>query len=385
MDKKEVYIKRDELKIFAEEFKPEGFEEGKKYPAIIVSHGFAGNCGFEEQYCEFFAAEGYVSYCFDFCGGSFPGTGRSEGKIVDNTVFSEVKDLSKVLDHVTSLPYVDNSRVVLFGTSQGGLVSSLVAAREKDRIWKLILVCPAFVIPFDARCGRLAGASYDVNNVPEVIMPPSQMPVGKKYHDEIVNFDPFVHISKFKGDVLLIHGTDDEVVNYSFAYRAKNSYAPDQCTLLMVKGAGHGFDDGQRDNIRLASKLFLEGKQQQLAIKVFVTGYELLERDENHQKGVVLFNGYADCDNFKGVILPGAKDTQLTIGNGPTKLYAEYTLEGLDKAGETARISIINQKKGDFYKPEITTDSKALSYLNDMDTTAVLEFNEGGLTVRIFG
>lgn len=382
----ELYLERDGLKIYAEEHLPASFKQGEKYPAIIISHGFAGNCsGVEQFYCDYMSKQGYAAYCYDFCGGSFPGTGKSEGDQTDMSIRTEMADLKTVLNHVKGLGYIDTSRIVLMGTSQGGFVSALVAAEEKDSIWKIILVYPALTIPYDARKGALGGASYDINNVPDKFVTPFGMPVGRRYHDEMVGFDPFVEIRKFEGDVLLFQGTKDSVTNYSFAERALNAYKPGQCRLLYVSDADHGFDENTTGNVMTVSKLFLDGKEQQLTVQVFVTGYELVEKDEEHQKGIVYFTGYCDCDKFHGAIKPGARDTQLTIGDGPTQLYAEYTLDGIDAENNHCTISIINTKVGDDYKPVVKTNSKLLEYLNTMDITATLDFFNGGLTVRFFG
>ena len=52
---------------------------------------------------------------------------------------------------------------------------------------------------------------------------------------------------------------------------------------------------------------------------------------------MLLFSGYAEGENFKGRILPGAVDCQKTDINGFT-LSARYILEGEDKEGKNCKI-----------------------------------------------
>lgn len=47
---------------------------------------------------------------------------------------------------------------------QRGFVSSLVAAKWKDRISKLVLFYPALCIPDDARAGKMMFAKFDPQN-----------------------------------------------------------------------------------------------------------------------------------------------------------------------------------------------------------------------------
>ena len=75
--KREFYVLRNDLKIYVKEFIEAGGDEKK--PAIIFSHGFGGNHQAMEYYCKQFAALGYATYCYDFCGGSVGDTGKSDG------------------------------------------------------------------------------------------------------------------------------------------------------------------------------------------------------------------------------------------------------------------------------------------------------------------
>ncbi len=387
IEEKELAFFRDGKRIYGKEFMPvdDTVLEAEKAPAIILSHGFGGSGRDMEFYCRAFVQKGYVAYCFDFCGGSVGETGRSEGSSLEMTIETECRDLLAVYESVKAFPHVDAGRISLMGGSQGGFISALVAARLGDAVENLILLYPALCIPDHARAGRLGGACYDVERVPEVIVCPNQMKLSRRFHEEVATMDPYLEIGKYKGRVLLMHGMRDEIVNYSYAVKAKETYEKGQCSFMLMRDAGHGFNAGQDESAVIAMEHFLDKKRELLTIHVIITGTEILVDREQYQERAVRFVGYCDNELFRGTILPEGLDVQKQYGDEPAILKAEYTLVGRDCEMKECSIHIVNQKKGSRYKPELTTDSEALSWLSDLDLTAALEGFPGGLTVRIFG
>ncbi|MCZ8520811.1 MULTISPECIES: alpha/beta hydrolase [Paenibacillus] len=372
---------REGLTIRGKEFLP----KGDRLPAIIVSHGFGGNSKEVADYCMALASWGYAAYGFDFCGGSADGEGRSDGETIDMTVLTECEDLKAVMDYVKGLSYVDASRMTLMGFSQGGLVSALAAAQREGEVESLILIYPALCIPDDARRGALANSSYDVHDVPEVI-DCGWMRISKKFHEAVVDMNPFEEIIPYKGPVLLLHGTADPLVHYNYSIKAKESYAPDQCRLQLIKDAGHAFTEKQTASAIVSIHQFLLGKKEVLTIHVEITGSEVRKEEGAQRQTAVLFTGNGESPFFKGHILPGAEDVQDHVEGTLVKMRAHYTLEGTDYKGEKCHIHIVNQSVNGEWKPAVNTNSKALAFLNDPDAdlTAVLEEYPGGLTVRIF-
>ncbi|MDO5518408.1 MAG: alpha/beta fold hydrolase [Clostridium sp.] len=378
---KEFECTRDELTIRGVEYRP----YGEKIPAIIVSHGFGGNHKHVDEGCKQYALWGYAAYAYDFCGGSAVGEGSSDGNPLDMTIDTECRDLMAVISYVCLLPYIDPERITLLGYSQGGLVSALIAARQqgKIKIENLILCSPALCIPDDARAGALAGQSYDVNHVPEVIDCGNKK-ISKKFHEDVVEMDVFREIAPYKGRVMILHGLDDQIVDYHYAVKASKLYESDKCHLQLVKAAGHCFNSNQKLGALASIHQFLLGKKEVLTIEVNITGSELRKQEGSWRQTAVLFDGSSESKYFKGVILPGAEDVQEYDGEKLLKLRADYTLEGKDYTGAACHIHIVNQDVKGEWKPTVETDSKSLEFLNHADLTAALEGYEGGLTVRIF-
>ena len=378
---------RDGLQIRGAQYVPEGFSEKEKYPVIIISHGFNGNYTETRNVCNRFTKLGYVAIGYSFCGGSANGTSAeliSDGNTTDMTIESEVQDLITVKNYVKTLPYIDTDKIVLLGFSQGGFVSGLAAARCGSEIYKLIMVYPALCIPDHSRMGCLGGASYDPQNVPDVICTPF-MKLGKCFSDGVVNLDPYLELTKYKGPVLILQGLQDNVVNYSYAIRAKESYAPGQAQLLLIRDTGHGFNESQEDSAVCAMKQFLNDRKEIFSIRIMVTHVETeVVQDGNLTINKVYFTGFCESPAFTATIMSEGCDTQEYANGKPPKLHAVYTLEGIDRKGAKCYMNVDNQSNGEDWKPVVKTNCEELLWMNTADLTAVLEFSGGGPTVRIF-
>lgn len=379
------FCQRDGLQIRGMQYLPDIMNEEEPYSAIIVSHGFTGDYTSEAEYCRIFTKWGYAAFSFSFCGGSKTLTAeelKSDGETTKATIWTEMADLIAVINHVKALPYINEKKLILFGCSQGGMISGLAAAKCGDEIKKLVMVFPALCIPDHARQGCLGGASYDPEHVPDVI-DCGNILLGKPFHDTVVGMDVFKELRSYKGPVLILQGMDDPVVNYSYAVRAKENYAPGQCHLQLIRNMGHGVNEKQRESVALSVRQFLLEREELLTIRVIITHSDSLEQTD-YRESKIYFTGYCDTDLFHGTILPGGCDTRKYYKDGTESVCADYTLEGIDADGKRCRIHIINQGVNGEWKPAIDTDSQALAWLNKADATAVLEYSKEGPVVRIF-
>lgn len=133
-------------------------------------------------------------------------------------------------------------------------------------------------------------------------------------------------------------------------------------------------------------------KKEVLTIYVKVT--EVLEvKGKTGEVGMVFFGGRVDCDNFKGIILPGGIDTQKEFYGENRVLSARYILDGTDKAGEECKIFIENigiandSGQVETTTPQIITDSYFLSFLETSKLEGVIELADPvdeGIIIRIY-
>lgn len=205
-------------------------EADGEIPTVIFSHGFRGNVKNTEDYAQSLAGMGIASYRFEFYGGSTES--KSGGDMTEMSIFTEKSDLEAVIDMVKNLDFVDKDNIYLFGESQGGVVSAIVANDYEDEINGLILLYPAFVIPDDAR-----EMFESVEDIPETINFMG-VDLGKIYYEDLLDYDVYENIDKYKNDVLIFHGDMDAIVDISYAEKAVETY--DSAELVVIEGAGHG-------------------------------------------------------------------------------------------------------------------------------------------------
>lgn len=234
----------DSHAIYGEIYIPD--RAGEPMPAVIFSHGYGGTHSIGAPYAQALAQKGFVVYCYDFRGGS--NTSRSDGSPLDMSVFTERADLEAVLSMIQSLDYVDTERVFLMGTSQGGMVSAMAGAAHPEEIRGMVLLYPAFCIPENARAQFGA-----LENVPEQVSFFSWLTVGRRYVEDVWDYDVYADVATYEKDILILHGNQDRTVDLSYSQRAIEEYPAAE--LKVIEGAGHGFSGG---NFGLVMEYILE-------------------------------------------------------------------------------------------------------------------------------
>lgn len=222
----ELYIPASLGQLYGELRLPGG--EGP-VPLVILSHGFGGNHAGNADYADYFVSQGFATFNLDFCGGGFGS--KSDGTMLEMSVLTEAKDLNAVVDHSLADDRFD--RVFLWGASQGGFVSSYVAAGRPQDIAALVAEFPAYVLQDDAK-GRMApdGSFPETETVMGVR-------IGHVYGEDATSFDIYDVIGGYTGDVLLLHGDADAIVPLRYSERAAEVFP--SAELVVFPGQGHGF------------------------------------------------------------------------------------------------------------------------------------------------
>lgn len=219
------------------------YEENDNHIPVILSHGFMGNMKATEPYALELAKKGFHAFIYDFCGGGFETT--SDGSFHEYmTPFTEVDDLKTVIKYVQKRTDLDGEKLILSGNSQGGFVSSIVASELQTAVKNLILIYPALCIPDDARKGKMQMIEFDPDNIPTFIGF-DKFIISGTYARSVKDMNIFETMKKYHGDVLILHGTDDKIVDYQYSVKACESYQSEgtPCELYLIEGAGHGFRD----------------------------------------------------------------------------------------------------------------------------------------------
>lgn len=217
--------------------------DGKKYPTVIISHGFNSCYADLEHHGAGYANEGIVAIFFDFCGGGY--NTLSDGTLTEMTPITEANDLLAVIEYASNSDYVDTDNLFLLGESQGGFESAYVAAQIPDKIKGLILWYPAFVIPEQSK------ERYKTNDNTCF-----GIPISPEFNEVAKDIDINDLMDKYRGPVLLTHGDADEIVPLSYSEHAQQRYT--NASLKVIPKAGHGYEGEDSENARKLSISFIK-------------------------------------------------------------------------------------------------------------------------------
>jgi hypothetical protein len=107
---------------------PEGFDQSKKYPSVVVSHPGGG---VKEQtagtYAKKLAEEGFVTIAYD---ASYQGESTGEPRQLENP-YIRTEDVSAAIDYLTTLPYVDAKRIGAMGICAGAGYTANAAINDR--------------------------------------------------------------------------------------------------------------------------------------------------------------------------------------------------------------------------------------------------------------
>ena len=182
--------------------KPKDFDATKKYPVFMFQYSGPGSQqvantwnGTNDYWFMMLAQQGYIVACVDGRGTGFKGaafkkcTQKELGKY-------EVEDQIDAAKVIGKYNYVDAARIGIFGWSYGGFMASNCLFQGADVFKTAIAVAPV-----------TSWRYYDSIYTERYMQTPQQNASG---YD---NNSPINHVSKLKGNFLLIHGTADDNVH----------------------------------------------------------------------------------------------------------------------------------------------------------------------------
>ncbi len=226
--------------------------DGKtSYPLVMILHGLTGNKNepLLTTLADNLEKAGIASIRFDF-----NGHGESDGDFSDMTVLNEIEDAKEVYNYVSKLPNVTS--ISIAGHSQGGVVTSMVAGElGKNKIKCIALMAPAAVLRDDAIRGNLFGVTFDSMNPPQYVEIFGGHKVGRNYILTAQTLPIYETAEKFQGPALMIHGTGDVIVPYTYSLHYQHIYSQSQLELL--PGFDHGFSQDVAKTAKIVSDYFV--------------------------------------------------------------------------------------------------------------------------------
>ncbi len=209
--------------------------QGQQCPMVVFCHGFNGR---KEGPLFELVADSLMKYGIASIRFDFNGHGESEGEFVNMTVPNEIEDAMKVVEYVRDLRYV--SSVALVGHSQGGVVASMTAGKlEPGDVKAVVLMAPAAVLRDDAIRGSTMGTMYDPLDPPEYVSLFGNLKLGRDYIKTAFSLPIYETAAKYQGPALIVHGTADRVVPYTYGERFHQIWPGSQ--LVVLDAYDHGF------------------------------------------------------------------------------------------------------------------------------------------------
>lgn len=194
----------------------DGQQEGQynRVPLVVICHGFVGSrIGVDRLFVKTareLAEDGYMVVRFDYIG-----CGESSGSYGAEGLESMIAQTRSVLDYALSCNDVDPTRVTLIGHSLGGAVALQTAVR--DRRVKSLVLWSAVGYPFNDIVTITGRTVYD-----ESVKSGKADYLGYEFtpmfFESLAAGQPFQEAIKFSGDVLVIHGTSDDIIPVDYAF-----------------------------------------------------------------------------------------------------------------------------------------------------------------------
>lgn len=246
-----IKIKGPNGMLTADIYKPDT-TPADKVPLVIQMHGFKANRRgpLLDAIFDRLSAAGLGIIRFDF-----DGCGESDGKFVDMTVPKEIDDAMAVYEYARKLSWVD--KIYLVGHSQGGVVASMSAGKlGKEKVSGLVLLAPAAVLREDAIRGNTQGAHYDSMNPPAFVEVAPGFKIGREYILTARDLPIYDTARGYQGPALMIHGTGDTIVPYTYSLRYKEIFL--NGTVHLLQGVTHLFTSHEQEAARLVTAYLTE-------------------------------------------------------------------------------------------------------------------------------
>jgi len=235
-----VTLEVEDLNIVGQLYLP-GEGDQTPYPTVCVCHGIPAKSpdpsdrGYPllaERICR----QGFAVFIFNF-----RGTGASGGNL---DILGWTRDLKAAIDYLYALPEMDRSRLLLLGFSGGAAVSVYVASQDKRVSSIVTCACPAEFTSFlnADEPQSIIDHFRSIGTIRDESFPQST----EEWLSGFRLVSPIRYVAGIAPrPLLLVHGSQDEVVEVSHAYKLYDS-AGEPKQIIIVDGAEHRLRQNDR-------------------------------------------------------------------------------------------------------------------------------------------
>lgn len=222
----------ENVELYGYMVKPFDFRADKKYPVLMYQYSGPGSQSVQDNFRigwdEYLATLGYIVVCVD--GRGTGGRGEAFKKMTYGQMgLYESTDQIEAAKYLQTLPYIDGTRIGIWGWSYGGYMSSLCLFKGADVFKMAIAVAPVTNWRY-----------YDSIYTERFMGLPQDNGLGYDSNS------PINHVDKLKGKLLLVHGTADDNVHVqnSIELIEKLVQSGKQFDLMLYPDKNHGIRGG---------------------------------------------------------------------------------------------------------------------------------------------
>lgn len=224
--------------------KPSSFDPKKKYPVLVyvyngphvqlINNGYMGG---SSLWMNYFAEKDYLVFTLDGRGSASRGK-QFEQAIHRQLGTAEMEDQMAGVEWLRSQAYVDESKMAIHGWSFGGFMTTSMMLRQ----------------PGVFKCGVAGGpvldwSLYEVMYTERYMDTPAENPEGYKAN----NMSEYV--KNLSGPLLMIHGTDDNVVVMQHNMRFLSTCITNLIPIDFFAYPGHEHNVRGKDRVHLMHKV----------------------------------------------------------------------------------------------------------------------------------
>jgi dipeptidyl-peptidase-4 len=181
--------------------KPAGLQPGKRHPVIVEVYGGPGaqqvRRAWGGLFRQYLAQQGYVVFTIDNRGSGFRGR-AFEGALYRRMGTVEVEDQVRGVEFLRTLPYVDGTRIGVWGWSYGGYMALMCMVKA-----------PGYFTAGVSGAPVTDWGLYDTHYTERYMGTPQGNPQG--YRDGMV----MTHAAGLAGPLLVMHGMADDNVLFT--------------------------------------------------------------------------------------------------------------------------------------------------------------------------
>jgi len=223
---------------------PINFDKSKKYPTIVYLYNGPNvqllHNSFPESgnlWYEYMAQRGYIVFTMD-------GRGSwNRGRKFEQATFRrlgdvEIEDQLTGVNYLKSLPYVDAKRMGVHGWSYGGFMTTSLMLKHPD-----VFKCAVAGGPV------MDWKMYEIMYTERYMDTPDDNPKG------YANANLLDKVKNLKGKLLLIHGTDDDVVVWQHSLNFVKKCVDEGVQIDYFAYPGHAHNVRGKDRVHLMQKI----------------------------------------------------------------------------------------------------------------------------------